>query len=485
MRRERGAELLHDVLLAAVGAVRIGIGHPDELLEVGFAAHADVVVDRHSEDPSTGIFSPVPDVRAALVTIPERRPSRFEGRLTAHPVLPQAVPKLRRLATPQLALALGVAIALLTVAAAPLEAWAHQLTFDQLTFFIIVVPFAAVGFVVARRVPANPIGWIMLVLALAATFSADDGQYAVRALTLHDHSLPFARAASFMAVSWVWMVTLIPLPIALFPNGRVPVRRLRWTVPAFALLIVLLVGTFLWQDVVAIRAHDLRIDSSGEPVTFGENPTGWARTDEHLLFPLYGAACVTWVLMQLVVWRRAAGESRQQLKWLITGGGVSVVGITCGIVLKSTALQDVGWLSIMALPLGIGVGILRYRLYELDKLISRTVSYVIVTGLLAGVFLGTIALATDLLPFSSPVGVAASTLAVAALFNPLRRRVQSVVDRRFNRARYDAEAILGGFASQLRSAVDLETVQHDLLLAVHGAVEPVHLSVWIRPQDHR
>ena len=288
-----------------------------------------------------------------------------------------------------------------------------------------------------------------------------------------------------MAVSWVWMVALIPLPIALFPNGRVPVKRLRWTVPVFAFLVALLVGTFLWQDVDAVRAHNLRIDSSGEPAIFGGHPTSWVRADVLVLFPLYGAACVTWVLMQLAVWRHSTGELRQQLKWLLTGGGVCVVGITCGIVLNSTALQDVGWLSIMALPIGIGVGILRYRLYELDRLISRTVSYLIVTGLLAGVFLGTIALATDLLPFSSPVGVAASTLAVAALFNPLRGRVQNVVDRRFNRARYDAEAILGGFASQLRSAVDLETVQHDLLLAVHGAVQPVHVSVWIRPQDLR
>jgi hypothetical protein len=142
---------------------------------------------------------------------------------------------------------------------------------------------------------------------------------------------------------------------------------------------------------------------------------------------------------------------------------------------------NVGILLLIALPVAIGVGILKYRLYEIDRLISRTLSYAILTGLLVGVFIGIVVLATDVLPFSSPVAVAASTLAAAALFNPLRLRIQRLVDRRFNRARYDAEAIVGAFTLRLRDAVDLDTVRGELLQAVTRAVQPAHASVWIRP----
>ena len=142
-------------------------------------------------------------------------------------------------------------------------------------------------------------------------------------------------------------------------------------------------------------------------------------------------------------------------------------------------------LLILALPVCMGVAILRYRLYDIDRLISRTLSYLIITGLLVGVFVGIVVVATDVLPFSSPVAVAASTLAAAALFNPLRLRVQRLVDRRFNRARYDAEAIVSAFTLRLRDAVDLETVRRELLAAVDGAVQPAYASVWIRPRPPR
>ena len=133
-------------------------------------------------------------------------------------------------------------------------------------------------------------------------------------------------------------------------------------------------------------------------------------------------------------------------------------------------------MSLLALPIGLGVAILKYRLYEIDRLISRTISYLLVTGLLVGVFVGLVGLTTRVLPFSSPVGVAASTLAAAALFNPLRLRVQRLVDRRFNRARYDAEETVTAFRMRLREAVDLDTVQRELLRTVDRAVEPAHTT---------
>jgi hypothetical protein len=137
----------------------------------------------------------------------------------------------------------------------------------------------------------------------------------------------------------------------------------------------------------------------------------------------------------------------------------------------------------VALPVSIGVGILKYRLYEIDRIISRTLAYAIVTGLLVGVYAGLVLLATEVFRFRTPVAVAAATLAAAALFNPVRQRVQRVVDRRFNRARYDADKTVAVFAARLKDAVDLGAVHDDLANVVQKALEPVHVSVWMRPPD--
>jgi hypothetical protein len=134
-----------------------------------------------------------------------------------------------------------------------------------------------------------------------------------------------------------------------------------------------------------------------------------------------------------------------------------------------------------AVPIAIGMGILRYRLYDIDRLVSRTLGYAILTALLVGTFVGLVALTTDILAISGRVGVAASTLAAAALFNPLRVRIQRLVDRRFNRARYDADAIVSSFTARLRDAVELDAIRNDLLDAVHTAVQPSHASIWIKP----
>jgi divalent metal cation (Fe/Co/Zn/Cd) transporter len=185
-------------------------------------------------------------------------------------------------------------------------------------------------------------------------------------------------------------------------------------------------------------------------------------------------------------WRRATGERRAQLKWLASGALVCVAGSVLLVYASdgsSTAARiaaDLSVLGIAAFPVAIGIGILRYRLYEIDRLISRSISYAIVTALSLGLFVGLVALTTDVLPFSSPVGVAASTLAAAALFNPLRRRVQSAIDRRFNRARYDAAATVEAFAQRLRNAIDVDSVESGLREAVDSAVEPAHLTVWVR-----
>jgi hypothetical protein len=197
---------------------------------------------------------------------------------------------------------------------------------------------------------------------------------------------------------------------------------------------------------------------------------------------------LAWVIHQVACFRRAAGEVRQQFKWFTAGAAVSLAGIVVLTVAESgsgtglaTVVNAVAVYSCVALPVGMGVAILRYRLYDIDRIISRTVSYAIVTGLLVGVYAGLVVLATQALPvtLSTPVAVAVATLAAVALFNPLRRRVQKLVDRRFNRARYNADQAVAAFAARLTGAAELDAVRADLLIAVERALEPAQVSVWM------
>jgi len=190
-----------------------------------------------------------------------------------------------------------------------------------------------------------------------------------------------------------------------------------------------------------------------------------------------------------VSWRRSSGDRRQQLKWLMSGAGAlaasqaiiqPVLNFGPGLPDQVRLLLNVLLgLGAAALPACLGIAILRYRLYDIDRIISRTLAYAIVTGLLIGLYAALVLLATEVLSFRTSVAVAASTLAAAALFNPLRRRVQRMVDRRFNRVRYDADQTVAAFAARLRDAVDLDTVRTDLVAVVNKAVGPSHASVWI------
>jgi hypothetical protein len=195
---------------------------------------------------------------------------------------------------------------------------------------------------------------------------------------------------------------------------------------------------------------------------------------------LVGAASV------VIRYIRSSGEERLQLKWFAYTVALNVVllGTLVPLAGASNTWQPVYSLAVvvgvgLALPLAIGVAVLKYRLYAIDKIISRTVSYALVTGLVVGVYLGCVALLTHLLPFRDSVGVAAAVLVAAALFNPLRRRVQVLVDRRFDRTRYDAEQVVAQFSVQLREQVDLEVLGADLLGVVHQVLAPAHLALWL------
>jgi hypothetical protein len=184
---------------------------------------------------------------------------------------------------------------------------------------------------------------------------------------------------------------------------------------------------------------------------------------------------------------KSNGERRQQVKWALAGIAVSV---TCGLLAFSlsdnsnaivSAIGNAAIAGVPALPVGIGIAILKYRLYDIDRIISRTLAYTIVTGLLAGVYAGVVLLATQVLDIKSAVSVAGATLVAAALFGPLRARVQRLVDRRFNRARYDADRTLAAFAARLQDTADPDAVRSDLLSSVYRSLEPTHLSLWFLP----
>jgi hypothetical protein len=400
-----------------------------------------------------------------------------------------------RLASPRAAQLLGIVTLVLLAANLPLVALAHEFTFSNLALGAFLgLPFAVVGMVVANRQPRNPIGWLLLAGGFLAALCSDAGMYSVLRYRLGDLGLPLGPLAAFLAPNWIPLIVLLPLPIALFPDGRLPSRRWRATLWAYLGLIVVWLGLFAVWQADGLFFRPIRVDTSGQLVVLSHPP---ANSVWHSLYVLtnalllpYIAISLAWVGRQVAAYRRATGESRQQLKWLMGGGVVVIGGFMLSIVLSGQkallwlVVGDAGTLALAALPVCIGVGILKYRLYDIDRLISRTLSYLIITGLLVGVFVGIVVLATDVLPFSSPVAVAASTLAAAALFNPLRLRVQRLVDRRFNRARYDAEAIVAAFTLRLRDAVDLDTVRGELLLAVDRAVEPAHASVWLRPRQH-
>ena len=208
-----------------------------------------------------------------------------------------------------------------------------------------------------------------------------------------------------------------------------------------------------------------------------------------MLFVALGLSLLLSLAGQVVSYRRSSGERRQQLKWLLGGLWPPSWPAWSSRSRSGTRPASGGWsvvaviVAVFAVPVTMGVAILKYRLYDIDRVLSRTLAYAIVTGLLIGVYAGLVLLAQQVFRFSSPVAVAASTLAAAALFNPVRRRVQHAVDRRFNRARYDADQTVTDFAARLQDAVDLDAVRDDLAGVVQAALEPAHLALWTAPHE--
>jgi hypothetical protein len=376
----------------------------------------------------------------------------------------------------------GVALVLLA-ASIPLAGLAHQLTVgNDGGKTVVLAVYVVVGVVVARREPGNPIGWMLLIFPLLEAVSSDGGKYAVYRYVLGHHRLPLGEAAVVLQTLYVPAFALFPMVIVLFPDGRLGTRRWRLALWAYIGLVACVMAEISGQAISAVAHHDIRVDSTG----YVSTPflTGRVVQAAQLLAAVgIAGILLSFVVHQFVNWRRAAGNRRQQFKWLAAGAGTTVACFIGSFLFSSIGNNLLFGLA--ALPLSMGVGILKYRLYDIDRLISRTLSYTIVTGVLAGVYVGIIVVTTDVLSFSSPVAVTASTLVAAALFNPIRRRAQHAVDRRFNRKGYDADATVAAFSARLRDAVDLNTVRADLLAVVGHTVEPTYVSIWINERAQR
>jgi hypothetical protein len=339
---------------------------------------------------------------------------------------------------------------------------------DGAVSIVFIGSFATVGALLAWKRPTNPIGWLLSAIGLA---------FAVAGFSVFLAHFP----QTLTLTAWLGFLYLLGFGLCvfvmlLFPTGKLPSRRWRpvaWTAGA---------GVAGW--VLGCAFAPTIITSS--PTM--RNPVGATGPAGRIfkLMALGGTGLIAATGLAAVAslafrYRRAGTAERAQLKWLVFAAAVIVVAELVSAPIKSTNLQNAISSGALALvPLAIGVAVLRYRLYDIDRIISRTLAYAIVTGLLIGTYAGLVLLATEVLQIHGAVAVAAATLIAAALFNPVRRRVQHRVDRRFNRARYDADETVAAFAARLKDAVDLDSVRADLASVVQTVLEPAQVWVWTR-----
>jgi hypothetical protein len=397
-----------------------------------------------------------------------------------------------RFASPATADVLAILGVTLFLAVLPIAAVTHTLTGPRVGASIpAVLAYGGVGLVVARRQPRNPVGWILLGFAVLLAASSCAGAYAALIYHFGHGALPLGPAAVLLDLLWAPAIVLAPLAMLLFPDGTLPSPFWRWVLRAYLVIGACWPVSIYTVAIATITGHRIQVDTGGS-LTIIDQPAGsaaWLIPAQQLILP---ALVVFWLLFigrQVVSFRRSSDERRQQLKWLLSGAlmclfGAAVVVLVSSLDTHPSAIAQsaitLGSVVTIAFPVSIGVGILKYRLYDIDRIISRTLAYAIVTGLLVGMYAGLVLLATLVLTIRTPVAVAAATLAAAALFNPLRHRVQRMVDRRFNRTRYDVDKIIAAFAARLQDAIDLDTVHAALLGAAYQALEPEHASVWIR-----
>ncbi|HSO51503.1 MAG TPA: hypothetical protein VL330_01910 [Actinomycetes bacterium] len=338
------------------------------------------------------------------------------------------------------------------------------------------VGYATVGLVLTLRRPANPIGWLYAASALTWSLIIPLGPW-IDQLARDQRPLPLIAKLGAMAEVTVWAPAIalgVTLPALLVPDGRL--RSRRWRVVAAAAVAgpaMFVVGAFLIPGSSTDTAVPFD-NPLGQPGLLGEVAKGLVASG----LALHAASLPAALLCVILRFRASRGVERQQLRWVAAGAAIAVVGVS--VPLGDLRGFWVDPLAILCVPVTVAVAVLRYRLWDLDRLVSRTVTYAVVTALLIVPYLLVVPAASELAAGSGSLTVAGATLAVAGLFQPLRRRVQDLVDRRFNRRRYDAARTVDGFAARLRDQVDLDALHGELLAVVDQTMQPTRASLWLR-----
>jgi hypothetical protein len=368
-----------------------------------------------------------------------------------------------------------VALVALGVALLPSQEWGLSLEFVSRAVgnSLFILACSVVGLLIVSRRPGNAIGWIYALVAFALAVGEAAGGYASR-------SLPGAAWVALLP-DLMWLVATplgVALLLLLFPTGRLSGRRWRPVV---------------WAIVVATAAAVVGTALTPGPVEFYpqfQNPLGLAGAGPALevivqvAFVVLTAGVFAAAGSLIVRWRRARGVERQQLKWLAYAAAMLVVAQVGASLLPRTLFLVVSMVATLLFPAATGIAVVRYRLYEIDRIINRTLVYGLLTATLGLVYAELVLVLGQLLGQDSSLAVAGATLAVAALFQPARRRIQQGVDRRFNRRRYDAAQTIEVFSTRLRDQIDLDTLSAELLAVVDQTMQPTRVSLWLRPSAH-
>ena len=349
---------------------------------------------------------------------------------------------------------------------------------------LLAVPFAFTGFFILKRLPRHGVGWVFLLLGFTSSVQGLLFEYMLYSLVLYPETIPGGLQVAWLLESyWVGIIFLVGLLLLLFPSGSFTSPQWR----RYALWIFALLAVFV--SIMSIMPG--KMDSSFAEL---ENPYGW-----EALRPISETLKKTTSLVFLVCFgppvvgligrfRTAKGVERQQYKWFVYAAVIMVVTGMFTASSQLLGLQIIFILTILLLPIALGNAVLRYRLYDIDFIIRRTLQYALLTGLLVLIYFTIVILFQNLLENltgdQSQVGIVISTLAIAALFNPLRLRVQEVIDRLFYRKRYDAELALSKFSATARDEVDRDRLSIALLAVVEETMQPESASLWLVLSDH-
>jgi hypothetical protein len=389
-----------------------------------------------------------------------------------------------------------VVLFFLTRSVQPPSSWGTAGLSLVLIFLVPFLAFPLVGALIASRRPRNPIGWICLVAGVYWMLANLTSGYGTYGLIAKPGSVPFPAAIGSVG-EWMWAPALGLLGIyllLLFPDGRLPSRR--WLPVAW------LTGAVIVSVSLGIALSPGRLtDLGGVRNPFGLEQIPWIASAAQiatLLLPVCMLAAATSLVLR---YRRSSGEEREQIKWLAFAAMILGLGFSSFVIpslllssddaggdnpLWENLLEDAVVLSFVGVPVAVGIAILRYSLYEIDILINRALVYGSLTATLVALYFGGIVVSQRFFVLltgqQATLAVVASTLLIAALFNPLRRRIQSFIDRRFYRRKYDAAKTLEAFSAKLRDETDLDALSGDLVRVVGETMQPAHVSLWLRPE---